>query len=60
MWRASWKYAKLILPHGRFRLVPPHFAFPLSYGYDMPNFTIPIGSAGFANFWLLFKQANYP
>ena len=46
---------KLILPHGRFSLVPPHFAFPMSYGSYMPNFTILIRSAGFATFLALNK-----
>ena len=47
---------KLILPHGSFSLVPPHFAFPMSYGSYMPNFTVLIRSAGFATFWLLTSQ----
>ena len=47
---------KLILPHGRSSLVPPHFAFPMSFGSYMPNFTILIRSAGFATFWPLTSQ----
>ena len=46
---------KLILPHGRFSLVPPHFAFPMSYGSYMPNFIILIRSAVFATFLALNK-----
>ena len=49
---------KLILPHGRFSLVPPHFAFPMSYGSYMPNFTILIRSAGFATFLALNKPTT--
>ena len=39
---------KLILPHGRSSLVPPDFAFPMSYGSYMQ---ILIRSAGFATFF---------
>ena len=46
---------KLILPHGRSSLVPPHFAFPMSYGSYIPNFTILIRIAGFATFVALDK-----
>ena len=48
----------LILPHGRSSLVPPHFAFPMSYGSYMPNFTILIRSAGFATFWAFNKPTT--
>ena len=51
---------KLILPHGRSSLVPPHFAFPMSYGSYMPNFTILIRSAGFATFLALNKPTIRP
>ena len=47
---------KLILPHGRSSLVPPHFAYPMSYVSPMPTFAILIRSAGFATFWLLTSQ----
>ena len=50
---------KLILPHGRFSLVPPHFAFHMSYGSYMPNFTILIRSAGFATFLALNKPTKF-
>ena len=49
---------KLILPHGRSSLVPPHFAFPMSYGSYMPNFTILIRSADFATFLALNKPTK--
>ena len=51
---------KLILPHGRSSLVQPHFAFPMSYGSYMPNFTIIIRSAGFATFLALNKPTIRP
>ena len=41
---------KLILPHGRSSLVPPHFAIPMFYASYMPNFTILKRSAGFPTF----------
>ena len=46
---------KLILPHGRSSLVPPHSAFTMSNGSYMPTFTILIRSAGFATFLALNK-----
>ena len=46
---------KLILPHDKFSLIPPHFTFPMFYGSYMPNFTILIRNAGFATFLALNK-----
>ena len=43
------------LIHSRSILVPPHFAFPMSYGSYMPNFTILIRIAGFATSLALNK-----
>ena len=45
---------KLIRPHGRSSLVPPHFAIPMSYTSYMPNLTI----AGFATFLALNKPTR--
>ena len=49
---------KLILPYGRFSLVPPHFTIPMSYASYMPNFTILIRSAGFVTFLALNKPTK--
>ena len=56
MWRPSWKYANKSFPMvDPVWIHLPHFAFPVSYGSYMPNFTILIRSAGFANFLALNK-----
>ena len=43
---------KLIRPHGRSSLVPPHFAIPMSYTSYMPNLTMQV----LPLFWLLTSQ----
>ena len=55
---AIFEICKLILPHGRSSLVPHYFAFPMSYGSYISNFTILIRSASFATFLALNKPTN--